>query len=96
SELASLYHERWEVELLLSEIKTVLCAHSSKYATPIRSRRPDLVLQEIWGLILAHYAIINLIVQAAIKKKYDPDDISFPNALEIVRRKMPHSAVSPP
>jgi hypothetical protein len=55
-----------------------------------------LVLQEIWGLILAHYAIINLIVQAAIKKKYDPDDISFPNALEIVRRKMPHSAVSPP
>jgi hypothetical protein len=96
SELASLYHERWEVELLLTEIKTVLCAHSSKYATPIRSRRPDLVLQEIWGLVLAHYAIKNLIVQAAIKKKYDPDDISFSDALEIVRRKMPHSAVSPP
>jgi hypothetical protein len=95
-ELATLYHERWDIELCLSEIKTEMCAHSSKYATLIRSRRPDLVLQEIWGLILAHYSIKNLAVKAAIKKEYDPDDISFSNAVEIIRRKLPHSAASPP
>jgi hypothetical protein len=95
-ELANLYHERWDIELCFSEVKTELCAHSSKYATPIRSRRPVLVLQEVWGLILAHYAIKSLVVKAAILKEYDPDDISFSNAVEIVRRKMPHSAASLP
>jgi Insertion element 4 transposase N-terminal/Transposase DDE domain len=53
TELAALYHERWEIETVLGEIKTHL--RGSKIV--LRSKTADLVRQEIYGLLLAHFAI---------------------------------------
>lgn len=60
-ELAALYHERWEIESVFDEFKTHLRANS----TVLRSKTPELVQQELWGLLLAHFAIRQLMVQAA-------------------------------
>ena len=56
-ELATLYHERWEVEGVFDELKTHLRATS----TVLRSKTPELVKQEFWALLLAHFAIRQLI-----------------------------------
>jgi hypothetical protein len=45
------YHERWEQELAFDEIKT----HLSGRAVPIRSKAPAGVVQEVYGLVLAHW-----------------------------------------
>ncbi|GAC1526981.1 MAG: hypothetical protein NVS2B4_04050 [Ramlibacter sp.] len=55
-ELAALYHERWEIEGVFDEFKTHLRANS----TVLRSKTPDLIQQELWGLLLAHFAIRQL------------------------------------
>lgn len=91
-DLAALYHERWEIESAFDEFKTHLRGHS----TVVRSKTPELVLQEIWGLLLAHFAIRRLMWQAAGSKQLDPDRLSFTHAVRVVRRKMPHAAALPP
>ena len=68
-ELAALYHERWEIEGVFDEFKTHLRANS----TVLRSKTPDLVQQELWGLLLAHFAIRQLMTQAAWPRGLDPD-----------------------
>ena len=60
-ELAALYHERWEIEGVFGEFKTHLRANS----TVLRSKTPDLVQQEMWALLLAHFAIRQMMAQAA-------------------------------
>jgi len=67
-ELAALYHERWEIEGVFDEFKTHLRANS----TVLRSKTPDLVLQELWGLLLAHFAIRQLMAQAATRSRGTP------------------------
>jgi hypothetical protein len=52
-ELAALYHERWEIEGVFDEFKT----HLRGASTVLRSKTPDLVQQELWGLLLAHFAV---------------------------------------
>jgi hypothetical protein len=52
-EIAAAYHERWEFEIALKEIETQMLESGGR----LRSRSPGLVRQEIWGLLLAHYAI---------------------------------------
>lgn len=91
-ELAALYHERWEVEGVFDELKTHLRAHS----TVLRSKTPDLVQQELWGLLLTHFAIRKLMVQAAAPKALDPDRLSFTHAVRVIKRKMPQAAAIPP
>jgi hypothetical protein len=91
-ELASLYHERWEIESSIKELKTSMKGCS----TLIRSRTSDLVKQEVWGLLMAHYAIRALMAKVAWKKKMDPDKLSFLTAVRIVKRKTPHIAAFPP
>jgi hypothetical protein len=91
-ELASLYHERWEIETSFNEVKTGLKGRS----TLIRSRTPDLIKQEVWGLLMTHYAIRSLMAKAAWAKHMDPDKLSFINSVRIVKRKLPHVAASPP
>jgi hypothetical protein len=92
-ELAALYHERWEVEGVFSELKTKLCG--AGYTT-LRSKTPALVEQELWGLILAHFAIRRLIVHAGLLRTIDPDKLSFINAVRVIRRKLPQAAAIPP
>jgi hypothetical protein len=71
--LLELYHDRWEVELVIDEIKT----HERAQRKVLRSRTPDGVIQEIYGVFLAHYLIRAMMAQAAIQANVDPDRVSF-------------------
>lgn len=91
-ELAALYHERWEIEGVFDEFKTHLRANS----TVLRSKTPELVQQELWGLLLAHFAIRQLMAQAAWSRDLDPDVLSFTHAVRVIKRKLPQAAAVPP
>lgn len=91
-ELAALYHERWEIEGVFDEFKTHLRANS----TVLRSKTPELVVQELWGLLLAHFAIRQLMAQAAWPRELDPDRLSFTHAVRVIKRKLPQAAAVPP
>lgn len=90
-ELAALYHERWEIEGVFDELKTHLRANS----TVLRSKTPELVLQELWGLLLAHFAIRQLMAHAAWPRGLDPDRLSFTHAVRVIKHKMPQAAALP-
>jgi hypothetical protein len=83
-ELAALYHERWEIEAALDELKT----HLRGAKIILRSKTPDLVRQEFYGLMMAHFAIRGLMHEAALKADDDPDRLSFLHAVRVVRRKL--------
>ncbi|MEE8286789.1 MAG: IS4 family transposase [Gammaproteobacteria bacterium] len=91
-ELAALYHERWEIETALDELKT----HLRGARIVLRSKTPDLVRQEFYGLMMAHFAIRSLIHEAALKADQDPDRLSFLHAVRVVRRKLPAAVAIPP
>jgi hypothetical protein len=91
-DLAAAYGERWEVELAFDELKT----HQRGPRTVLRSKSPDLVLQEIWGHLCCHYAIRSLMTQAATHSGHDPDRISFVAALRITRQTLAHPGAFPP
>ncbi|HZU88456.1 MAG TPA: IS4 family transposase [Stellaceae bacterium] len=92
AELAALYHERWEIETALDELKT----HLRGARIVLRSKTPDLVRQEFYGLILAHFAIRGLMHEAALQADEDPDRLSFPHAVRVVRRKLAAFGALPP
>ena len=83
-ELAALYCERWEIEIALDELKT----HLRGSRIQLRSKTPDLVRQEFYGLMMTHFAIRGLMHEAAIKGDVDPDKLSFVHAVRVVRRKL--------
>ena len=91
-ELAALYHERWEIETALDELKTHL--RGSRIA--LRSKTPDLVQQEFYGLMMAHFAVRGLMHEAALAADEDPDRLSFLHAVRVVRRKIARFASIPP
>jgi hypothetical protein len=91
-ELAALYHERWEIETAFDELKTHL--RGSKIV--LRSKTPDLVLQEFYGLLLANFAVRGLMHEAALRAQEDPDRLSFVHAVRVVRRKLPTYHAIPP
>src|SRR5690348_2014284 len=92
AELAALYHERWEIEGALAELKT----HLRGARVVLRSRTPELVRQEFWGLLLAHFAVRGLMYEAALRADEDPDRLSFLHAGRAVRRTLPLFAALPP
>lgn len=83
-ELAALYCERWEIETALDELKT----HLRGSRIQLRSKTPELVKQEFYGLMMTHFAIRGLMHEAAIKGDVDPDRLSFVHAIRVVRRKL--------
>jgi len=91
-ELAALYHERWEIETALDELKT----HLRGAKIVLRSKTPDLVRQEFYGLLLAHFAVRGLMHEAALKAGEDPDRLSFLHAVRVIRRKLPTYGAIPP
>ena len=95
AELAALYHERWEMETAFDELKT----HLRGGQRVLRSKTPDLVRQEAWGFLLAHFALRALMHEAALgalPRARDPDTLSFTHALRTIRRTLPHVAALPP
>ena len=91
-ELAAAYNERWEIELILDELKT----HQRGPRTVLRSKSPDLVKQEIWGHLCCHYAIRTLMADAAHHSGHDPDRVSFVAALRIARQSVAPRGAFPP
>jgi len=83
-ELALAYAQRWEIEAVFDELKT----HQRGARSVLRSKTPELVLQEIWGHLCCHYAIRTLMLEAADTAHVDPDRVSFVAALRIVRRSI--------
>ena len=92
AEVAALYHERWEIETALDELKT----HLRGSRIVLRSKTPDLVKQEFYGLMMAHFAVRGLMHEAALKADEDPDQLSFLHAVRVVRRKITRFASIPP
>jgi Insertion element 4 transposase N-terminal/Transposase DDE domain len=91
-ELAALYQERWEIETAFDELKT----HLRGAQIVLRSKTPDLVQQEFYGMLMAHFAIRSLIHEAALKVDEDPDRLSFLHAVRVVRRKIQAPAAFSP
>jgi hypothetical protein len=91
-ELAALYHERWEIETAFDELKT----HLRGAKIVLRSKTPDLVKQEFYGLLMAHFAVRGLMHEAALRVHEDPDRLSFIHAVRVVRRKLPMFHAIPP
>jgi hypothetical protein len=83
-ELAALYAERWEVEISINEVKT----YQGRPHDVLRSRKPDGVLQELYGFLIVHYALRRLLYYASLEAGADPDRLSFTAAQRAVRRKL--------
>ncbi|MFO0891763.1 MAG: hypothetical protein U0790_21810 [Isosphaeraceae bacterium] len=90
-EAPSVYHERWDEELALDEIKTHLAAR----AVPSRSKTPAGVVQEIYGLVLAHRVVPRVRQNAAVVASQDPDRLSFIDSLRVLQCQLPESPHSP-
>lgn len=91
-ELAAAYSQRWELESAFDELKT----HQRGPRAVLRSKSPELVLQEIWGHLCCHYAIRTLMADAAQHAGHDPDRVSFVAALRIARRSIAQQGAFPP
>ena len=78
--LIVLYHERWEEELTIDELKT-----HQRERPVLRSQTPAGVVQELYGLLLGHYVIRVLIQEAAATRGIDPRRLSFTATLKILR-----------
>lgn len=92
AELALAYAQRWEIENAFDELKT----HQRGPRVVLRSKSPDLVLQEIWGHLCCHYAIRSLMADAAHHGGRDPDRVSFTATLRIVRQTIAQPGAFPP
>jgi hypothetical protein len=93
AELAAVYHERWEEESVLDEIETDLRGGST---VVLRSKHADTVRQEIWALLLTHYAIRHLMTEAAEQADVDVDRLSFIRSFRAVRRQVSDQAAFSP
>ena len=88
--LIELYHQRWEEELTIDELKT-----HQRERPVLRSQTAVGVLQEIQGLLLGHYAVRVLMHEAAAQKGIDPQRIAFTGTLNILRCRLPECSQSP-
>jgi hypothetical protein len=91
-ELACAYHERWEVEITIDEVDT----HQRLANHPLRSKKPVGILQELYGLLIAHYAIRHVMHEAALQAGLDPDRLSFTNALHLICDAIPEFQMAIP
>jgi Insertion element 4 transposase N-terminal/Transposase DDE domain len=91
-ELAELYAQRWEFETALDELKT----HQRGAKVVLRSKSPDGAEQEVWGFLLVHWAICELMHTAALDGDVDPDRVSFIRTLRLARRTVTEQAAFSP
>jgi hypothetical protein len=84
-DLICAYHERWEIEIAIDEIDT----HQRLSAKTLRSLKPVGVIQELYGLLIAHFIIRYLMHEAAVQADIDPDRLSFVHAVELIKDAIP-------
>ena len=87
--LVTLYHGRWEVELVFDELKT----HQVQRRRVLRSKTPELVRQEFYGWVMAHYAVRWLMYQGAAQARIPERTLSFTANVQLLRRTLPQSGV---
>ena len=91
-ELARLYSERWTIETTFDEIKTHLRGRN----IVLRSKLPELVRQDVFGLLLAHYGVRFVMHDAALSEDISTEELSFVHTLRVVHRKLPWFVSFPP
>jgi hypothetical protein len=79
-DLICLYHERWEIELVIDELDT----HQRLLSTPLHSHKPEGVVQDLYGLLIAHYLVRAIMYHAALTIAVDPDRLSFVTAVRLI------------
>ena len=84
-DLVCLYHERWEIEISIDEIET----HLAVVHRPLRSLKPVGVIQELYGVLIAHYIIRSIMHDAALLASVDPDRLSFVGAINLIQEAIP-------
>jgi Insertion element 4 transposase N-terminal/Transposase DDE domain len=87
-----LYHQRWQVEEVFDELKT----HLLKSRRVLRSKTAELVRQEFYGWVLAHYAVRWLLHQGATRHRMPHEELSFTSHVQLLRREQPLSGAFPP
>lgn len=90
-DLVCLYHERWEVELVIDEQDT----HLRLLQQPLRSQRPLGVIQELYGVLLAHAAVRTVMLDAALHTGLPPRRLSFTHAVQLVTAAIPDFQLIP-
>lgn len=91
-ELAALYQQRWQVEAVFDELKT----HLLQGRRVLRSKTAELVRQEFYGWVLAHYAVRWLLHQGAARQRLAHAELSFKGHAQLLRRAQPRSGAFPP
>lgn len=91
TELIELYHTRWEEEIAFSEWKVAMCQ-----GVMLRSQSPEMVRQELWGMLLSHFIVRTLIFRSAEEAGVEPIQISFTGALDILHARLPEATKSRP
>ena len=91
-ELAAVYHQRWEVESVFDELKT----HLHQRRRVLRSKTPDLVRQEFYGWVLAHYAVRWLMHSAGSRYDLEPRQLSFVANVQHLKAQQLQSGAFPP
>lgn len=95
-ELACLYHERWEEELVFDEQKTHLDPRRAGKPAQFRSETPAGVEQEVYALSLGHFVVRAMMLAAAESEKLDVDGLSFTGCLRILQARLPECVSSSP
>ena len=93
--LACGYHERWEIEVTIDELDTHQLEQHHP-ASPLRSRKPSGVIQELYGLYLAHYVVRALMHEAALRVDEDPERLSFTQALHVIQASLSDFEIAAP
>lgn len=87
-----LYHQRWEEELVFDEIKT----HLSDRDVHLRSKTPRGVVQELYGLFLAHRIVRQVMSDAAsLDRPIEPVQLSFTDSLRILQSHLHEAPTCP-
>lgn len=94
TELCELYHRRWELESTFDEIKT----SQRGSGIVLRSKSPPMVYQELYALLLTHYAVRELMLHAseAEDSEYELERLSFIRSLRLIRRHITGQAAFSP
>ena len=91
-DLICAYHQRWEIEITIDEIDT----HQRLLPGPLRSLKPVGVIQELYGLLIAHYIIRVLMHEAALQVDLDPDQLSFSGVIRVLQQAVPEFQMTAP
>jgi hypothetical protein len=83
----AMYHERWEIEVVIDEVDT----HQRVVGRPLRSQHPVGVLQELYGVLIAHYLVRRVMHDAAVARDLDSDRMSFVHAVRLIQDAIPES-----